>query len=267
MLKPAARSQRLLTDIAHARPSSTVVLARATDREPEVFLVQRHEASSFGAAYAFPGGVVDPEDGAVHDYCKGLSTREADANLGVKGDGLDYYSAAVRELFEESGVLLANPDEVAEGPEAARDALNDNSDNWADFVSRNELELYCDQLHYIGHWVTPPQQPKRYSTRFFLAVMPQSQVASHCGGELTNSCWMTAHDALAAGREGAIKLHFPTIKTLETIEKQKTLDALVDWASSCVQWGVTSMVPVIIERDGRQEIVLPGDKDYPGIDS
>ena len=74
-------------------------------------------------------------------------------------------------------------------------------------------------------------------------------------------------DALAAGREGAIKLHFPTVKTLETIEKQKTLDALVDWASSCVQWGVTSMVPVIIDRDGRKEIVLPGEKDYPGIDS
>ena len=92
------------------------------------------QASSFGAAYAFPGGVVDPEDKDVHDYCKGLSSRAADANLGVKGDGLDYYSAAVRELFEESGVLLANPDEVAEGPEAARDALNDNSDNWADFV-------------------------------------------------------------------------------------------------------------------------------------
>ena len=256
-----------MTDIEHARPSSTVVLVRATDREPEVFLVQRHAASSFGAAYAFPGGVVDPEDGAVYDYCKGLSTRQANANLGVKDNGLDYYSAAVRELFEESGVLLANPDDVAEGPEAARDALNDNSDNWADLVSRNELELYCDQLHYIGHWVTPPQQTKRYSTRFFLAVMPQSQVASHCGGELTNCCWITAHDALAAGREGAIKLHFPTVKTLETIEKQKTLDALVDWASSCVQWGVTSMVPVIIERDGRQEIVLPGDKDYPGIDS
>jgi len=253
-----------LTDIAFARPSSTVVLARATDGDPELFLVQRHAASSFGAAYAFPGGVVDPEDGAVHDYCKGLGSRNADKNLGVKSEGLDYYSAAVRELFEEAGVLLANPDDVAEGPEAARDALNDNSDNWADFVTRNELELQCDRLHYIGHWITPPQQPKRYSTRFFLAAMPKGQSARHCGGELTNSCWMTAHDALAAGRDGKIILHFPTIKTLETIEKQKTLDDLVDWASACVEWGVTSIMAMMIERDGRQEIVMPGDKDYPG---
>ena len=255
-----------MSDVAAARPSSTVVLARAAAAAPELLLVRRHERSAFGGAHAFPGGVLEPADSRVADHCMGITAGDADALLSVDR-GLDYFSAAVRELFEESGVLLANTDEVAEGPEAARDALNDNSDNWADFVSRNELELYCDQLHYIGHWVTPPQQTKRYSTRFFLAVMPQSQVASHCGGELTNCCWMTAHDALAAGREGAIKLHFPTVKTLETIEKQKTLDALVDWASSCVQWGVTSMVPVIIKRDGRQEIVLPGDKDYPGIDS
>lgn len=256
-----------MTEISRARPSSTVVLARATHGEPELFLVRRHAASSFGDAYAFPGGVVDPEDGAVHSFCSGISSRKADANLGVKGAGLDYYSAAIRELFEESGVLLANPDDVAEGPEAARDALNDNSDNWADLVTRNELELQCDQLHYISHWVTPPQQSRRYSTRFFLAAMPERQIARHCGGELTNSCWMTAHDALAAGRDGAIVLHFPTIKTLETIEKQKSLDDLVSWASTCVEWGVTSMQPVIIKRDGRREIVLPGDKDYPGAGS
>ena len=256
-----------MSDIAYARPSSTVVLVRATDGEPEIFLVQRHARSSFGAAYAFPGGVVDPEDAEVHDYCRGVSSRTADANLGVKDGGLDYYSAAVRELFEESGALLANPDEVAEGPEAARDALNDNSEDWANFVARNELELNCDQLHYIGHWITPEQQARRYDTRFFLAVMPEGQQANHCGGELTNSCWVTAHDALAAGREGRIILHFPTIKTLETIEKQKTLDALVDWASSCVEWGVTTILAAIIERDGRQEIVMPGDKDYPGTSS
>ena len=122
MLKPAVRRRFPLTEIVHARRSSTVVLARETGGEPEIFLVQRHAAASFGAAYAFPGGVVDPEDGSVHDYCKGLSSKKADANLGVKGDGLDYYSAAVRELFEEAGVLLANPDDIAEGPSSSGDS-------------------------------------------------------------------------------------------------------------------------------------------------
>ena len=255
-----------MTDLVDARRSSTVVLVRPADPEPEVFMVQRHADSSFGAAHAFPGGVVDPEDGAVHDYCTGVSSKKADANLGVKVGGLDYYSAAVRELFEESGVLLANPDDVAEGTEAARDALNDGSDNWADFVTRNELELLCDQLHYFSHWITPPSQAKRYSTRFFIAVLPAMQVAGHCGGELTDSCWMTAHDVLAAGRAGEITLHFPTIKTLEIIARYKSLDDLMDWAASAVEWGITSMLPMIVQRDGHPEIVLPGEADYPGIE-
>lgn len=227
-------------------------------------MVQRHAQSSFGSAFAFPGGVVDPEDGAVHEYCRGISARTADANLGVRGDGLDYYSAAIRELFEESGVLLADADAVAEGLDAARDALNDNSDNWADFVRRNELELYCDRLHYFSHWITPPSYSKRYSTRFFLAARPDGQNASHCGGELTASCWATASDMLAAGRRGDVLLHYPTIKTLESIARHKTFDGLVDWAVSCAEWGVTSMLPKVIERDGKQAVVLPGDKDYPG---
>jgi 8-oxo-dGTP pyrophosphatase MutT (NUDIX family) len=256
-----------LTEIVHARRSSTVVLARETGGEPEIVLVQRHAAASFGAAYAFPGGVVDPEDGSVHDYCKGLSSKKADANLGVKGDGLDYYSAAVRELFEEAGVLLANPDDIAEGPEAARDALNDQNENWADFVARNELELQCDRLHYISHWITPTQMSKRYSTRFFVAAMPAGQSASHCGGELTDSRWMTAHDALLAGRAGEISLHFPTVKNLESIARHKTFDELMEWAASCAEWGVTSILAKIVDRDGRAEIALPGEADYPGTEA
>lgn len=256
-----------MSDLAYARPSSTVVLVRPASGEPELFMVRRHAQSSFGDAHAFPGGVVDPEDKLVHDYCRGVSSREADSRLGVKGEGLDYYSAAIRELFEESGVLLANTDEVAEGPDAARDALNDRSDNWADFVQRNELELQCDGLHYFSHWITPPSIPKRYSTRFFIAAMPERQLAVHCGGELTDSCWRSAHDVLAAGREGRIELHFPTIKTLESIARHKTYEELMEWAASCVEWGVTSMLPILIERDGKEAVALPGEKDYPGIDS
>ena len=199
-----------MTEIPFARPSSTVVLVRPGAGEPEIFMARRHEKSSFGAAYAFPGGVVDPEDKAVHEFCTGMSTFDADANLGVKGEGLDYYSAGIRELFEETGVLLANIDRVGEPLRAARDALNDGSDNWADFVTRHELMLRCDALHYISHWVTPPSEDKRYTTRFFLAALPEGQEATHCGGELTESCWRTAQAFLAAGRAGELVLHHPT---------------------------------------------------------
>jgi len=230
-------------------------------------MVRRHEKSSFGAAYAFPGGVVDDDDSVVHDFCVGLSSRQADLRLGVKENGLDLYSAAIRELFEESGVLLGNAAGSDEDICAVRDALNDGAERWSDFVVRNQLELQCDQLHYISHWITPIREPKRYSTRFFLAELPNGQTAMHCGGELTDSRWITAHDMLKAGRDGAVELHFPTIKTLESIARHKTLEALVEWARSCVEWGVTSMAPAIIVRDGKQEIVLPGEKDYPGAKS
>jgi 8-oxo-dGTP pyrophosphatase MutT (NUDIX family) len=227
-------------------------------------MVRRHEGSSFGDAYAFPGGVVDPEDREVHEFCGGLSARVANSRLGVKEFGLDYYSAAVRELFEESGVLLADLAGLDEDLNAVRDALNNNALSWAEFVTRNALPLHCDQLHYISHWVTPPTLEKRYTTRFFLAALPAGQEALHCGGELTDSCWITAGDMLAAGRRGDAKLHYPTEKTLESIARHKTYEALLDWAKECIQWGITSMIPEVIMRDGKKEIVLPGDRDYPG---
>ena len=241
-----------MSDFPAARPSATVVLVRPGDGEPETFMVRRHERSSFGAAYAFPGGVIDPDDRRVHEHCTGLSTYDADKNLGVKGNGLDYYSAAIRELFEETGVLLGNVGRVAEDLTAVRDALNDGSDSWADFVQRNALMLDCGSLHYISHWVTPPSQPKRYSTRFFLAALPDGQAASHCGGELTDSQWATAH--------------YPTIKTLESVARHKTFDALMEWAESCADWGVTTMLPMIVERDGAPAVALPGELDYPGYE-
>jgi len=227
-------------------------------------MVHRHEASAFGAAYAFPGGVLEPADATVHAWCAGLDDRTASKRLGVSDHGLDYYSAAIRELFEESGILLADVDSLEDDMVAARAALNDEADDWGAFVARNSLRLDCGSLYYISHWITPPNQPKRYSTRFFLAGLPPGQHASHCGGELVDSRWIAAHAALTAGRRGEIKLHFPTIKTLESIARHKSMEALLDWARSCFEWGVTTMQPVIIERDGKPEIVLPGDKDYPG---
>ena len=253
--------------IEAARPSSTVVLVRAAAGEPELFMVRRHETSSFGAAFAFPGGVVDSDDAAVHEFCAGIGVNQADAHLGVKANGLDYYSAAIRELFEESGVLLADVAAVDEDLGEVRDGLNCGAEDWSDFVTRNQLPLYCDRLHYFAHWITPQTLKPRYSTRFFLAEIPEGQRATHCGGELTESRWITAHDMLDAGRTGEAVLHFPTIKTLESVARHKTLEDLVEWARSSVEWGVTTMLPAVVLRGGVEHIVLPGEKDYPGTKS
>lgn len=227
-------------------------------------MVRRHEDSSFGSAYAFPGGVLEPADSRVHGNCDGLDDSEASSRLGIESGGLDYYSAAIRELFEETGVLLADYSGIDENLASVRDSLNSGTGNWADIVQTSDISLHCGALHYFGHWVTPPDLDARYSTRFFLAAMPHDQHAVHCGGELTESCWVTANEMLSAGRRGVAELHYPTVKTLESIARHKSLDALLEWAASSYEWGVTSMLPRMINRNGRQVVVLPGDKDYPG---
>lgn len=267
MLKPATPSVQSLIDAPSPRPSSTVILAREAAGDPEIFMVRRHESLSFGAAHAFPGGVVEADDADVYPFCTGIEPALANSRLGVGNGGLDYYSAAIRELFEESGVLLADFRDLEDKLEIVRAGLNAATERWADFVRRNQLQLKCDCLHYIGHWVTPDMRPKRYSTRFFLAVLPRGQVATHCGGELTDSRWASARDLLASAKNGDVDLPYPTTRTLESVARHETLDALVEWARSRVEWGITSMIPAIIERNGEQVIVLPGDKDYPGAKS
>ena len=104
-------------------------------------MVKRHAGASFGAAYAFPGGVLDPEDRLIHEYCEGLSAEEADARLGVPHEALDYYSAAIRELFEESGVLLADVLSVTEPLDAVRDGLGLGLPTTSDRTSQERLLL------------------------------------------------------------------------------------------------------------------------------
>lgn len=246
-----------MSDTVGARPSSTVVLARAAAGAPELLLVRRHERSAFGGAHAFPGGVLEDADSRVGDHCSGISAREADALLGVD-QALAYFSAAVRELFEESGVLLATPGKPGVDLTAARDALNDGTLDWQSFVADNDVRLDCGELCYFSFWITPEALPRRFSTRFFLAAMPAGQDAQHCGGELTDSCWMTAEEALAARRGGSIALHFPTIKTLEALARHGTVEELLEWAASRSREGVPCIFPEIKDRHGKARVLVAG---------
>ena len=247
-----------MSEVAEARPSSTVVLARDAEGAPELLMMRRHERSSFGGAYAFPGGVLEAGDGEVTANCSGLSTDAASQLLGDT-DAISYFSAAIRELFEESGVLLADFDAGKFHLDAARDALNAGDLGWQDFVLGNNVQLRCDALNYFSFWITPEALPKRYSTRFFLAAMPDGQTALHCGGELTESCWVTARDALDAQASGSMSMHFPTIKTLESLAEHATLDALLDWAAGRASDGVPCIFPVIGGRDGQRRVLVEGE--------
>ena len=226
------------TNEPRLRPSSTVVLVRPGDDAPEVFMVKRHRQASFGSSYAFPGGVVDPCDSRVHGMGKGVAAAYANHLLAVDSGALDYYSAAIRELFEESGVLLAEHSLSAEALDTARTGLNTGSLDWDRFAADNGLSLQYERLHYFSFWITPLGMPKRYSARFFLAKVPTAQVATHDGGELTESCWMPAADILAACKKKAMQLPYVTRKTLKRVARFSSTEDLLDWAKACGEKGV-----------------------------
>jgi 8-oxo-dGTP pyrophosphatase MutT (NUDIX family) len=246
-------------------PSATVVLVRDGRSAPEVFLVHRPAGAAFGASYVFPGGLLEPADGKVGGR-SGLTAQTADRCLAVKHGGLDYYSAAIRELFEETGVVLARNGATGEYPDdaaALRRQLNAGAVSWDDFLEQQNLLLECESLHYFAYWITPRARPRRFSTRFFLASMPQGQSASHDGEELTDSRWATAADAIAANDSGDIALPPPTLATLRDLREFGRVEELLAWARRRSETGVVRILPAILSSDGRDRVVMPGHPDYP----
>lgn len=248
-------------------PSATVALVRAGSAAPELLLVLRHSKASFGDSYVFPGGLLEPTDYEVWSRCDGLDAGAANARLDLDNGGLAYYSAAIRELFEEAGILLARTTSgrwpAADAFAADRDALNAGTLAWPDFLEAHDLRLVCDSLVYFEYWVTPREIPKRFSTRFFLARMPEGQSASHCGRELTDSRWLTAAAALADARDAKLQLPRPTEASLETLDEFGDVESMVAWAERRCRAGVDCKLPAVISVDGKPRIVMPGDQLYP----
>ena len=250
-------------------PSATVVLLRdapSGNGAPEILLVLRHARTAFGATYVFPGGVLEREDSKVAHRCDGLSPDSADAALLTQADGMAYYSAAARELFEEAGVLLARTSAGSWADtgslDAERDALNAGSLSWVEFLERHDLRVACDALHYFSYWITPRAIPRRFSTRFFAAALPARQVASHCGGELTDSRWLSATAALEHCRNGGFDLPHPTRLTLEALAGFPDTGSVLSWAGNTCRAGVDCVLPIMLDRDGERRVLMPGDPDY-----
>jgi 8-oxo-dGTP pyrophosphatase MutT (NUDIX family) len=251
-----------------ALPSATVVLLREHEGPPELLMVKRRAGDAFGDSYAFPGGVVDHDESDAHGRIDGKTADEANAILGVFHDGLDYYSAAIRELFEETGILLARTDDgewatVTEEMEKLRIEVDKGRMRWSAFLEQQGLRLACDALHYFAHWETPLVAPKRWSTRFFLAQTPAAQDATYDGTEVTDICWLTASEALAGKREGSMKLPFPTTRNLVDMSALQTIDEIIDWADSRVDNGITRLCPVRVKQGVGSKWTVWGDPEYP----
>jgi glyoxylase-like metal-dependent hydrolase (beta-lactamase superfamily II)/8-oxo-dGTP pyrophosphatase MutT (NUDIX family) len=220
------------------RAAATIVVVRDGGDGIEVLLSRRAERGDHNSgAWVFPGGIVDPGDRQSHDCCAGVDDIEASARLGLPSNGLDYYVAAVRECFEESGLLFATgaDGELVRLDDAAGTALG----AWRGPLHRNErslgqmcrafgLKLALDRLVYLSHWLTPLARPKRFDTRFFVAAAPMSQTAAFDGTEMVEQLWLRPAAALARATE--LKLMTPTQKTLELVGRYETVEALLAWA-------------------------------------
>ncbi len=216
---------------AEPKDASTVVLLRDGDGDPgglEVYLLRRHTAMAFAGGFCvFPGGGVDPRDfdheigwvgPRATDWARLLETPEEHARALV--------CAAVRETFEESGVLLAgmSPDTVVADTtgadwEADRERLEARDLSFTEFLDRRELSLRTDLLQWWGSWITPVFEPRRYDTRFFVAALPSGQVTRDVSTESDHVLWMPVREALDAVDAGRLAMLPPTYATcLELFE-------------------------------------------------
>lgn len=216
-------------EIEPVRPAdaATVVLLRDHPREGlQVYLLRRARSMSFAAGmHAFPGGGVDPRDADRAIGWSGPSPAAwADTFTVDEPLARALVCAAVRETFEETGVLLAGagPEMVVadtRGPgwSADRAGLVDRSLAFVDLLHRRGLVLRSDLLRAWAHWVTPEFEPRRYDTRFFVAALPRGQQARDLGGESDQAAWVRPAEAFAAHRRGEMAMMLPTAVTLSEL--------------------------------------------------
>ncbi len=223
----AARAREIEDGRAEAatpRDASTVVLLRdAPDGGILVYLLRRVSSMKFApGAYVFPGGSVDPRDADMSVTWSGPSAAEwGTAFSAAEGLARELVSAAVRETFEESGVLLAGPAEHAivedtsgDDWEADRQALLDRSLSLAELLGRRSLVLRGDLLRPWAHWITPEIETRRYDTRFFVAALPEGQRTRDVSTESDRVTWARPAEAAAAARRGDMPMLPPTLVTL-----------------------------------------------------
>jgi 8-oxo-dGTP pyrophosphatase MutT (NUDIX family) len=236
----------LSTQETHSAPkdSATVILVRrGQGKTPEVFLARRHDSQSFMAGvYVFPGGQLEASDADIAET-KLLSVSDGfqphtllqDSKL-TRDMALGFYICAIRETFEETGVLFARNasdnsidfgNAIIQARFAAyRQPLNEGKITLAEIIRQEDLVVMPELLTPYSHWITPEIVPQRFSTRFFLAEFPHGQKVVTDKDELTSSLWVTPGEALQMYTAGKISMMPPTLKTLEEMAEFCAMDEL-----------------------------------------
>jgi 8-oxo-dGTP pyrophosphatase MutT (NUDIX family) len=254
------------------RPAATIMLL---DDRPDlhVLLLRRRAGSAFvGGMSVFPGGGVDPHDAdaEVVASCAGLDDGLASRRLGVPHGGLAYWVAAVRETFEEAGVLLAidaqgravdlSPPAVESRFAKLRVEVDSGRARLAHAVRAEGLRLALDRVHYAARWITPEGPPRRYDTRFFVAALPPGQTPVHDDREAVDSEWSRPQEALARFAARDLAMLPPTVGMLRILAGfSHAADAV---AAAAAQEDEADR-PARITGDGvTWRVMLPGDADY-----
>jgi 8-oxo-dGTP pyrophosphatase MutT (NUDIX family) len=211
---------------ASPRQAATVLLLRDGTEGLEVYLLRRTRGMPFaGGMTAYPGGSVDPRDGDTEIAWAGPPPSAWAAAFGCdERTARELVCAAVRETFEEAGVLLAGPDGGDVVPDVAgddweeqRQALLTRDLSLAELLAGRGLAVRSDLLRPFAHWITPPVEPRRYDTKFFAAALPVGQHARDVSGEADEVAWLRPEGALAEMAAGTRPMLPPTIHTLDQL--------------------------------------------------
>ena len=243
------------------KPASTVVLVRdslETPQKLEVLMVRRSAGMAFGAsAWVFPGGKVaasdadpawdDLSDGTYEHYQRSLRI------------------AAAREVFEESGLMLATRDgremdaEASAGFDAMRSAVEADPALLIKLARDGGLRLTLDRLVPFAHWITPSFEPRRFDTHFYLVQAPADQVVRHDGREAVDHQWVAPQELLERRKQGDAKLMFPTRLNLEVLARSSTAAEAVAAARARQ---VVTVEPRVEERTDGKVLVIPAEAGY-----
>lgn len=242
-------------------PSATIMMLRDGPQGLEVFMVVRHHQIDFASgALVFPGGKADPQDydPALLAHLDGAA---ADADMRA------IQVSAIREAFEECGILLARTEGAAGLVDARRlvelepyrTSLHSGASSLRAFVENERLRLACDQLVHFAHWITPEMMPKRFDTHFFLAVAPADHLAVHDGHESVDSVWIRPADALAQAAAGTRTIIFPTLRNIEKLAAFDTVAAAVAGARAAP---VVRVLPWTERRADGTFLCIPPEAGY-----
>ena len=237
----------------------------------EILMLRRNLRSDFvGGAHVFPGGAVDDADTDAQNVVWGLDDDHASRRLGLESGGLAFYVAALRELFEEAGLLIAcdqagrrvsfRDDEARHRWAQHRRDVNAGERAFVATLRAEGFLLDLSNVEYVAHWITPVGPPRRYDTRFFVALAPEDQVATHDAHETVADHWVRPFDALAAHDRGEFEMILPTVRNLSAIAGFASAGEVLHWARGLKS--ITCVEPHIVERDGALVILTPGDEGW-----